>query len=225
VDVYFGRKDEALIVTNGKGEFDDAQIHVPRAARPGERWVTALERNNDRGAQKLFLVRANWKQFRFDVHGTGANPYENVLSPNNVRSLQLKWIYNTGSSVFSSPALANGVVYIGSDDSNIYALDADTGAKLWSYATGGEADTSPAVENGIVYAGGGDYGTGTNTVYAVDASTGVLLWTYVTGNGVWSSPAVANGTVYIGSNDYSVYALDAANGAKLWSFATGAMVV
>ena len=36
----------------------------------------------------------------------------------------------------SSPAVANGVVYVGSDDGNVYALNASTGAKLWSYATG-----------------------------------------------------------------------------------------
>ena len=38
--------------------------------------------------------------------------------------------------VHSSPAVANGVVYVGSDDGNVYALNASTGAKLWSYTTG-----------------------------------------------------------------------------------------
>jgi len=52
VDIYFDTKDEALVVTNSKGEFRNAAIHGPRSARPGRHWVTALERNNDRGAQK-----------------------------------------------------------------------------------------------------------------------------------------------------------------------------
>ena len=34
VDIYFGTKDEALVVTNGKGEFDHAKIYAPRNARP-----------------------------------------------------------------------------------------------------------------------------------------------------------------------------------------------
>ena len=44
------------------------------------------------------------------------NPYETLLNVNNVSSLQLKWSFPTGQSVFSSPAVANGVVYIGSYD-------------------------------------------------------------------------------------------------------------
>ena len=52
----------------------------------------------------------------------------------------------------SSPAVANGVVYVGSDDGNVYALNAATGAKLWSYATG-KLESSPAVANGVVYVG------------------------------------------------------------------------
>jgi hypothetical protein len=51
VDVYFGTKDEVLVVTNSEGEFHKARIYAPRSARPGEHWVTALERNNDKGAQ------------------------------------------------------------------------------------------------------------------------------------------------------------------------------
>jgi hypothetical protein len=38
---------------NGKGEFDNAKVHAPRTAYPGQHWVTALEQNNDQGAQKL----------------------------------------------------------------------------------------------------------------------------------------------------------------------------
>ena len=53
------------------------------------------------------------------------------------------WSYPTGSRVYSSPAVANGVVYVGSrDDGNVYALKASTGAKMWSYTTG-EASTPP----------------------------------------------------------------------------------
>ena len=55
----------------------------------------------------------------------------------NATTGALLWNYTTGGSVYSSPAVANGVVYVGSDDFNVYALNAITGAKLWSYATGG----------------------------------------------------------------------------------------
>ena len=79
----------------------------------------------------------------------------------------------------SSPAVVNGVVYFGSDDGNVYALNASTGAKLWSYATGDGVDSSPAVANGVVYVGSDD-----GNVYALNASTGAKLWSYATGRRV-----------------------------------------
>jgi eukaryotic-like serine/threonine-protein kinase len=51
------------------------------------------------------------------------------------------------------PAVANGVVYVGSYDNNVYALDASTGAKLWSYTTGYSVYSSRAVADGVVYVG------------------------------------------------------------------------
>ena len=65
---------------------------------------------------------------------------------------------------------------MGSDDNNIYALNATTGAKLWNYTTGGGVDSSPAVANGVVYVGSDD-----NNTYALNATTGAKLWNYTTG--------------------------------------------
>jgi outer membrane protein assembly factor BamB len=56
----------------------------------------------------------------------------------------------------SSPAVANGIIYVGMDDHYVYALNAKTGAKLWSYLTGNNVDSSPAVSNGVVYVGSKD---------------------------------------------------------------------
>ena len=58
--------------------------------------------------------------------------------------------------MISSPAVANGVVYVGSCDNNVYALNASTGAELWSYTTGTMGVSSPAVANGVVYVGSDD---------------------------------------------------------------------
>ena len=74
--------------------------------------------------------------------------------------------------------MANGVVYVGSADCNVYALNASTGALLWSYTTGGRVFSSPAVANGVVYVIGWD----TSNLYALNASTGALLWSYGIGN-------------------------------------------
>jgi outer membrane protein assembly factor BamB len=69
-----------------------------------------------------------------------------VLTVNNVGNLGLKWQFgNIGESFLSSPAVANGVVYVGSDDGNLYAINAKTGAMLWGYKTrGNDVSSSPA---------------------------------------------------------------------------------
>jgi glucose dehydrogenase len=52
-----------------------------------------------------------------------------------------------------SPAVANAVVYVGSEDHRVYALKASSGAKLWSYRTGGQVESSPVVVKGVLYVG------------------------------------------------------------------------
>ena len=131
------------------------------------------------------------------------------------------WTAGTEAGVESSPAVANGVVYIGSTDTRLYAFDAagstgcsgtpKTCSPLWIAQTGGIVGSSPAVANGVVYIGSID-----TRLYAFDAagSTGCSgtfkvctpLWTTTTGGAVNSSPTIANGVVYIGSDDHKLYA-------------------
>ena len=101
--------------------------------------------------------------------------------------------------------MVNGVVYIGSDDDNIYALNASNGEKLWMHATDGPIGySSPAVvPDGIVYIGSSD-----SSVYALNATNGDKLWSYPILDGAFeSSPAVVNGVLYIDSINGNVYAL------------------
>ena len=125
------------------------------------------------------------------------------------------WTYKTELGVFSSPAVADGVVYVGSSDGNVYALNAATGAHIWAYTTGSHVGSSPAVANGVLYVGSSD-----GNVYALNAATGTQIWNFITGYLVTSSPAVADGIVYVGSWDHNVYALNAATGALLWNYTT-----
>jgi eukaryotic-like serine/threonine-protein kinase len=64
-----------------------------------------------------------------------------------------KWTATRGSAVDSSPAVANGVVYVGSTDGNLYAFNASTGATKWTATAGGVIESSPAVANEVVYVG------------------------------------------------------------------------
>jgi len=151
-----------------------------------------------------------WAMFHHDLIHTGYSD-----SPTQ-RTNKLQWNYTTGGPVYSSPAVANGKVYIGSYDKKVYCLDASTGTKIWEYTTGGNVSSSPAVADGKVYVGSDD-----GKVYCFDASTGSKIWNYTTSNRVRSSPAVADGKVYVGSDDGRVYCLNALTGIKTWEFATG----
>ena len=127
--------------------------------------------------------------------------------------------FTSGYSMYSSPAVSNGVVYFGSDDSNLYAIDALKGKEKWRFQTGGTVDSSPAVSNGIVYVGSHD-----SNLYAIDALTGKEKWRFKTGNSVSSSPAVSNGVVYVGGGDTNLYAIDAVTGKEKWRFQMGSWV-
>jgi parallel beta-helix repeat protein len=144
-------------------------------------------------------TRYPWPMFHHNLEHTG---FTESPAPN---TNHLLWTYTTGSRVFSSPAVADGKVYVGSEDYNVYCLDASNGAYIWSYATGGPVYySSPAVADGKVYVGSED-----GNVYCLDALAGEYIWSTLIGGGdggVSSSPAVADGVVFIGSFDGNVYA-------------------
>src|SRR4030095_1060684 len=121
----------------------------------------------------------------------------------------------------SSPLVANGSVYFGSGDGNVYALESATGDLHWKFKTGDVVHASPALEGGVLFFGSWD-----SYFYAVDAATGKEKWRFHGGEdpmihnqvGFQSSPVVANGVVYTGCRDSNLYALDAATGKEKWRF-------
>lgn len=153
------------------------------------------------------------------------------------------WTFKTNGPIVGSPAIAKGVVYIGSLDNHLYAVDQQSGKQLWKCKTGGPIASSPTVVDGRVYFNGGD-----GNFYAVQADSGAIAWRFATEGerrfqapGIHgmtpkaqtmpdafdiftSSPAVADGRVVFGSGDHHIYALDAATGKLLWKFATGDVV-
>jgi len=149
-----------------------------------------------------------WPMFHHDLNNNGYSTSD-APDTNNV-----KWSYYLGVSV-ASPAVADGKVYVGTNDKKVYCLDADTGNQIWNYSTDdGVYLSSPAVADGKVYINEAD------EVLCLDAGTGSQIWSYTSGGG-WSSPAVADGKVYVGSNGNKMYCLDAGTGSELWSYTTG----
>lgn len=124
------------------------------------------------------------------------------------------WSHSTGGFVVNAPAVVDGVLYVGSDDNKVYALDAATGAELWSFQTGDVIRSSATVVDGVVYVGSND-----NHVYALDAETGAELWSHDTDEWVQYSPVVSEGVVYFkarAGGDQKLHAVDAETGEVLW---------
>jgi len=71
-------------------------------------------------------------------------------------SSQKLWSFPTGKAVESSPTVVDGIVYFGSNDHNLYALNATSGQQKWFFQTGGRVRSSPTVINDVVYVGSED---------------------------------------------------------------------
>lgn len=113
----------------------------------------------------------------------------------------------------SSPVIADGVIYMGSADGGVYALDPKTGQTRWRFQTGKKVDMTPSVENGTVFVGSGD-----RSFYAIDAATGKKKWSYEAGSGM-ASAVLKNGIVYFATED-GLHAVDALTGKRKWLFET-----
>jgi outer membrane protein assembly factor BamB len=156
------------------------------------------------------------EMFRGNAARTGEQP-----GPGPSGTPAVRWRFQADDKIWSSPVVAAGVVYFGSHDGSLYAVDAATGQLRWSFRIG---DTfviaSPAIAAGLVYIGAG------GTLYALDASTGAERWHVETGSTLISSPAVVANVVYVVNilglpSPTGVLAFDAETGTLLWQFEPG----
>ena len=82
----------------------------------------------------------------------GNAAHTGVYDANGPRELKgIKWKFATGGKVLSSPVADQGVIYFGSYDRNVYAVDAETGVQKWKYSTFGPVASTPAVANGVLF--------------------------------------------------------------------------
>lgn len=164
----------------------------------------------------------SWSMWRNDSENTGASEF----GPSN---LNLRWSFETNGGIGSTPVIVDGRAYFGSQDKNVYCVDADDGRFYWSFATQARIKSSLAVANGKVYVGPDD-----GYVHCLDATTGAVVWTTFAGGfieaafkavtGVRSSPIVVGDRVYVGSLDGNLYCLDATNGDVVWTYETGGYI-
>lgn len=154
-----------------------------------------------------------WPQFR-------GNPALTGIAEGSLEfPMTLLWTTKTEDAIKSSPIVAGGKLYIGSDDGGVYALDAGTGKTLWKFMTGGPVEAAPLLLDGTIYIGSSDF-----KFYALDAETGKTRWEFETvdkilgaanyapapdGNGHW---------ILFGGYDEFLYCLNAGTGELVWKY-------
>jgi polyvinyl alcohol dehydrogenase (cytochrome) len=159
-----------------------------------------------------------------------------------VPKLALKWAFGfpNGSSAYAQPTVAGGRVFVGSDSSFVYSLDAATGCVYWSFPA--EAGVRTAISLGPIKTGSSSryaiyFGDLKANVYAVDAEKGTLIWSKRADDHplarVTGAPTLEGGRLYVtvssleeasGANPRyacctfrgSVAAYDAATGERVW---------
>jgi outer membrane protein assembly factor BamB len=164
-------------------------------------------------------VLPSWSQFHNTSDHLGVQTAETILGKSNVSQLATGWSVVTGGPITSSPVVSNGIVYFGSADHSIYAVNATTGSVLWTKVTGDEADSAPAVYADVLY-----YASNDGILYALNPTTGATLWTYNLGISVKSNLVAANGMIYVATvgNGGPVYgtirAISTSTHAQVWSY-------
>jgi outer membrane protein assembly factor BamB len=152
-------------------------------------------------------AKADWPVFRGNSEQTG------VAAATLPDKLELLWKFSTQDSIEGTPAIAGGVVYIGSFDEYLYALDLASGKEKWKYKAG-PIKAAPAVRGGMVYVGNAD-----GMFHCVDAAKGEKRWTFETDGEITSGANFAGDLIVFGSHDETLYCLTK-DGKEKWRFKT-----
>jgi len=140
-------------------------------------------------------------------------------------SMTLLWKFKTGGPIKSSPVVDDGLVFVGSADANVYAIDLERGSRVWAYKTSDAVEATPCVVAGSVFVGSAD-----GFLYALDARTGSLKWKYKTdgqilGAANWTASPDGQGVwILVGSYDNKLHCVDSGTGRAVWTYETESFV-
>lgn len=156
-----------------------------------------------------------------------------TIDRTNVDSLEEAWsIPIEGQGVYGSyawaPIVANGVIYSQDLESNVQALDLESGDVLWTK----KYESVSHGPNGLAVADGHVYGATASEAFALDQKSGKEIWSTPLEGAVDIAPGTNEGVVYVSTvpetpnAEYEagavgiLYALDGNTGKKLWGFDT-----
>lgn len=129
--------------------------------------------------------------------------YANQTVAFDVVGGKIAWVYEDRAlPFFSSPAVNDRLVLIGSRDKHLHAIDRKTGEPAWKFPTGGRVEGSPIVFTDAVVFGSSD-----GRLYAANLTDGSELWRLELGEPLVASPAFGHNLIVIGGEKGTVFAL------------------
>ncbi len=140
----------------------------------------------------------------------------------------MRWRRDLADLVWVTPAVGDGVVYAGSDDDVVVALNLADGEQRWRFQTGPcknrksvGPDGARCDVDGITVAGDGTIYVAADGLYALRPE-GTLKWKYSPGSTHCAgNPAISDdGTVYVGCQDHGLYAVGP-DGSARWTVRVG----
>lgn len=152
-----------------------------------------------------------WPVFRGDSLGTGI-----AASPLTERPEVLWKFSGNGHGFEATVAIADGIVFAGCLDGELYALSLADGQLKWKYHTELGFSAPAAVKDGRVFVGDTD-----GKFYCFEAATGKPIWGAEATGEINSGANFYKDKVLFGSQDATLYCHDAASGALVWKYSIG----
>jgi outer membrane protein assembly factor BamB len=177
----------------------------------GEIRSNVLVNNN-----QLYLVGGDGTVYSIDKN-SGKLSWK--LTFNNTALFLGERKYDIADYYNSSPVLYNNIIYFGSGDNRLNAINADNGKLIWTFRTDDIIHATPAIADNKIFIGSFD-----GNMYALNNSNGNLLWKFKSvghqffpKGEMQGSPVVLNDAVFVGARDYNLYAIDINGGYCRWN--------
>lgn len=188
---------------------------------PTQRWQSCLEMKE--ALQKLRYPVGPTVPIAAGANGGSQSDSETSFfaGVGSKGSLEPRWKFTTEDEIRGTPTAFKDLAFVGSYDTNVWAVNLETGEFKWKHASTGGISASPVVDesNKLVLFGSED-----SIFYAVEYFSGRISWTQKTGGKIRSTPRIAHGYVFFGSDDHKLYALVSGNGRHQWEYDMGAEV-
>lgn len=204
--------DDGVVYVGG----GDGRFHAVRAADGSPQWMWEGNRPIDGravlDAQAVYFVDTRFNLVALDRQ-TGALRWR-VSLHNEFHAGRSAPENPTFNHRAATPLVHEGVIYVGSSDGGVYAVDPATGYKLWRFNAGAPVYSGIGLRDADTLM----FGTMDGSVVLLNRRTREEVLRLHTGGGVVTTPVIAGDRVVVGSRDYQLYAFNLADGSLAWRF-------